>query len=69
MSDRRLQLLPELAQAPWYAASPPSTAERRAQLEDERTRLLATAIGDHVPFEILARAREIDERLAALRGP
>ena len=33
---------------PWYMTAPITAPDRR-QLEDERTRILAQAVGDHLP--------------------
>ena len=41
---------------PWYAIAPTSPLERRRELEDERSRLLALAVGDHLPIELAERA-------------
>jgi len=52
--------------APWYAASPPapmSPDARRRELEDEHTRLLAHAVGDHLPYELALRAAELVAQL------
>jgi len=52
--------------APWYAASPPaptSARERRRELEDEHSRLLAQAVGDHLPYELALRAADLAAEL------
>ena len=52
--------------APWYAATPaaPTSAlERRRELEDEHSRLLAQAVGDHLPYELALRAAELAAQL------
>lgn len=46
--------------APWFAAPVSSPAERRRALEDEHSRLLARAVGDHLPFELAQRAAELE---------
>jgi hypothetical protein len=48
---------------PWYAIAPLSALERRSQLEDERTRLLALAVGDHLPIELALRAADLTAQL------
>lgn len=48
---------------PWYAAAPTSALERRHELEDERSRLLALAVGDHLPVELAIRAADITAQL------
>jgi hypothetical protein len=48
---------------PWYAAAPRSALERRRELEDERSRLLALAVGDHLPVELAIRAADITAQL------
>ena len=48
---------------PWYAIAPTSVADRRRDLEDERSRLLALAVGDHLPIEIAARAADLTAEL------
>lgn len=49
--------------APWYAAAPLSALERRHELEDERSRLLALAVGDHLPVELAIRAADLTAQL------
>jgi hypothetical protein len=49
--------------APWYATAPTSALERRRELEDERTRLLALATGDHLPVELAVRAADLTAQL------
>ena len=49
--------------APWYAAAPTSQLDRRRELEDERSRLLALAVGDHLPIELAIRAAELTAQL------
>jgi hypothetical protein len=61
-SDRsRLTLVGE--PAPWYTAAPVSAFERRHELEDERSRLLALAVGDHLPVELAIRAADLTAQL------
>ena len=43
---------------PWYATAPTSLLDRQP-LEDERTRVLARAVGDHLPYELVLRADEL----------
>jgi hypothetical protein len=57
---RALTLVPE--PAPWYASTPVPTPDRLA-LEDEHTRILARAVGDHLPHELALRANEVAARL------
>jgi hypothetical protein len=56
--------VPALSAAePWYANSLPAPAVDRRELEDERTRLLARAVGDHLPYELGLRVAELAEQL------
>ncbi len=48
---------------PWYASAPTSALERRRELEDERSRLLALAVGDHLPIELAQRAADLTAQL------
>ena len=48
---------------PWYAIAPLSALERRRELEDERSRLLALAVGDHLPVELAQRAADLTAQL------
>lgn len=48
---------------PWYAIAPVSALERRRDLEDERSRLLALAVGDHLPIELALRAADLTAQL------
>lgn len=54
---RALALLPS---QPWYAAAPTPTREA---LEDEHSRVLARAVGDHLPYELVLRAADIEAQL------
>ena len=47
---------------PWYAPTPASAPGRR-ELEDEHTRILAQAVGDHLPIELAPRAAELAAQL------
>jgi len=38
---------------------PASEEDRRRELEDEHSRLLAQAVGDHLPHELALRAAEV----------
>jgi hypothetical protein len=49
--------------APWYAAAPSSALERRRELEDQRSRLLSLAVGDHLPIELAQRAADLTAQL------
>jgi hypothetical protein len=49
--------------APWYASTPMSALERRRELEDERSRLLALAVGAHLPLELAIRAADLTAQL------
>jgi hypothetical protein len=49
--------------APWYTSTPTSALERRRELEDERSRLLALAVGDHLPVELAIRAADLTAQL------
>ena len=57
---RALALVPALPQ-PWYM-TPPAIVDRQA-LEDEHTRILAQAVGDHLPYELALRAAAVAEQL------
>ena len=48
---------------PWYATAPSSALERRRELEDQRSRLLALAVGDHLPIELAQRAADLTAQL------
>jgi hypothetical protein len=48
---------------PWYATVPSSALERRRELEDQRSRLLALAVGDHLPIELAQRAAALTAQL------
>jgi hypothetical protein len=49
---------------PWYATplTAPVAPDRR-ELEDEHTRILAQAVGDHLPYELVLRAAELAAQL------
>ena len=50
-----------------YAAPPPSTAlEQLRELQDSELRLLAHAIGDHLPAELFERVLDLRARQAEL---
>jgi hypothetical protein len=49
---------------PWYAAAPTAAFDRQA-LEDEHTRVLAKAVGDHLPYELVLRAAALAAQLDA----
>jgi hypothetical protein len=57
---RAFALVPAPSQ-PWYM-SPLAIPDRRA-LEDEHTRILARAVGDHLPYELALRAQAVAEQL------
>ena len=42
--------------------TPPAIVDRQA-LEDEHTRILANAVGDHLPYELALRAAAVAEQL------
>ena len=46
---------------PWYAT--PAPALDRRELEDQHTRILAQAVGDHLPYELALRAAELAAQL------
>ena len=50
----------------WYATSP-TPAPGRRELEDEHTRILARAVGDHLPIELALRAAELAAQLQRTR--
>jgi hypothetical protein len=49
--------------APWYAVPLAPPAPDRRELEDERRRILARAVGDHLPYELALRAAELAAQL------
>lgn len=55
--------------APWYATAPVSPREHRRELEDELQRLLAQAVGDHLPYELALRAGDLAAELDANIDP
>lgn len=57
---RALALVP--GPQPWYMTAPTPQFDRQA-LEDERTRILARSVGDHLPHELALRAAELAEQL------
>lgn len=48
---------------PWYMTTPMSDEDRRSELEDEHSRLLAQAVGDHLPYELALRAADLAAEL------
>jgi len=61
---RALTLVPGLpASQPWYATPLSAPALDRGELEDEHTRILARAVGDHLPYELMLRAAELAAQL------
>ena len=61
---RALTLVPSLpAPQPWYATPPAAPGRGRRELEDEHTRILARAVGDHLPYELVLRAAELAAQL------
>jgi len=64
VEGRALTLVPRLPAAqPWYAAPLAAPAPDRRELEDKRTRILAQAVGDHLPYELVLRAAELAAQL------
>jgi hypothetical protein len=51
---------------PWYASASPPVLDR-CELEDEHTRVLAQAVGDHLPYELALRAAELAAQLQRIR--
>jgi hypothetical protein len=51
------------APQPWYATPLAPPAPDRRELEDERTRVLSQAVGDHLPYELALRAAELAAQL------
>ncbi len=47
--------------------APAGIGERRRALEDEHSRLLALAVGDHLPIELKLRADALAARLRSMR--
>jgi hypothetical protein len=63
-----LTLVPDLSAAqPWYAVSLAAPAPDRRELEDQHTRILAQAVGDHLPYELVLRASELAAQLQRTR--
>jgi hypothetical protein len=53
---------------PWFDAPAPTALEQRFELEHQRTRILALAVGDHVlPYELRLRVAALDAELATDR--
>jgi hypothetical protein len=48
---------------PWYATTLRTPALDRRELEDEHSRVLAQAVGDHLPYELALRAAELVAQL------
>lgn len=60
---RLLVLVPSVpAREPWYATTSAMPVDRR-ELEDQHTRILARAVGDHLPYELALRAAELAAQL------
>lgn len=57
---RALALVPALRQ-PWYL-TPPAILDTR-ELEDEHIRILAHAVGGHLPYELALRAAAVAAQL------
>ncbi len=57
---RAIALVP--SPPPWYATAL-TPAFDRLELEDAHTRILAQAIGDHLPYELAVRAAELAAQL------
>jgi hypothetical protein len=49
---------------PWFETIAPTPLEHRAALERQRTRLLALAVGEHLPHELRLRVEALDAQLA-----
>jgi hypothetical protein len=62
-----LKALPEPAEPQWTTAQDDPAEPVRA-LQDERTRLLARAVGDHLPYELALRVEELERQLGDLRA-
>jgi len=61
---RALTLVSGLAgPQPWYATPLAAPGRDRRELEDEHTRVLAHAVGDHLPYELMLRAAELAAQL------
>jgi hypothetical protein len=67
MSRPVLRLLPAPAPEPWCATAPVDPSE----LEASELRLLAHAVGDHLPVELADQVAQLRARRAALHptGP
>jgi hypothetical protein len=48
----------------WFETIAPTPLERRVALECQRTRLLALAVGEHLPHELRLRVEALDAQLA-----
>lgn len=67
MSLLRLVSTAALAAAeprPWFETIALTPLERRAVLERQRTRLLAPAVGEHLPHELRLRIEALDAQIA-----
>ena len=58
--SRALVLVPD--PSPWYTTTPAMPVDR-CELENEHTRVLAQAVGDHLPYELVLRAAELAAQL------
>jgi len=59
-----LTLVPDVpGPQPWYLTPLTPPARDRRELEDEHTRILAQAVGDHLPYELMLRATELAAQL------
>jgi hypothetical protein len=62
-----LKALPDPVEPAWMTA-PDDPAQRARTLRDERTRLLAQGVGDHLPYELALRVDELERRLGGRRA-
>jgi hypothetical protein len=61
---RALTLVPDLSAAqPWYATPLVASAPDRRELEDQHTRILSRAVGNHLPYELALRAAALAAQL------
>lgn len=57
------QALTLVAESPRWYATAPTLAPGRRELQDEHTRILAQAVGNHLPYELALRAAELAAQL------
>lgn len=59
-----LRLVPDAEAPPWYATPALTLQQRRNALAQERSRLLACSVNQHLPYELAMRVADLDSQLA-----